>query len=93
VTLDVPTGSTRVLGIIGDPIAQARSPRLRKRQAAEKRRNGPSTSCRSMASPGRFSFSVVNDWRRPRTPTVSVARLPPSTTSALASRHQGRKDG
>src|SRR5688572_7426670 len=65
-----------------------------KRHCPAKRRNGPSTRRRSMASGGRFSFSVVNEWRSPASATVRVALVVPgarSCTSALA--HQGRKLG
>ena len=64
------------------------------RHAAEKARNGPCSRRMSIDSPGRFSLRVVNDWRTPCNPALSVARVcegPRSCT--LASAHQGRKLG
>src|SRR5947199_10159463 len=75
-------------------ILEARSDSGVKRQAAAKRLNGPRTRLRSIASPGRLRFKVVNDWRRPRTPTVRVARVPAGPRSAaVAATHQGRERG
>src|SRR2546430_3419023 len=50
-------------------ILEARSDSGVKRQAAAKRLNGPCTRLRSIASPGRLRFRVVNDWRRDRKST------------------------
>jgi hypothetical protein len=48
----------------------------------------------SIASPGRFSFSVVKAWLMPPTPTVRVARVRfPVRSSTCAAVHQGRKPG
>ena len=46
-----------------------------------------------MVSAGRLSFSVVNDCRMPRRPTVSVARFLSPSGSARASRHHGKNRG
>ena len=64
-----------------------------KRHAAEKCSKGPSSSRMSIASPGRFSFSVVNDWRMPRRPAASVARFWSPSSSTRAAWHHGRNRG